>query len=219
MAADHPRPPSRRFNPRAERSRRSRSRPARPFRRMRRRRRSTSRWTILVRRSHTLGNEVMQTTKTGSRQRITVPQELLDVLQWHVRHATRHAGAKSIRASLRTRRRRLPHRVVSEESVRRRRRSHRLEEEFHAARNATNAQRHVQSRQGREPGHQIDFRAPDGPYEGPLLDGLTGGATRQHRPCPSSRATDEQPPEHHRKWCSKWCSDRPSGAPAKELTT
>jgi hypothetical protein len=39
---------------------------------------------ILVRRSHTLGNEVMQTTKTGSRQRITVPQELLDVLRWHV---------------------------------------------------------------------------------------------------------------------------------------
>lgn len=39
---------------------------------------------ILVRRSHTLGDEVMQTTKTGLRQRITVPQELLDVLRWHV---------------------------------------------------------------------------------------------------------------------------------------
>jgi len=39
---------------------------------------------ILVRRSHTLGDEVMETTKTGLRQRITVPPELIAVLNWHV---------------------------------------------------------------------------------------------------------------------------------------
>jgi hypothetical protein len=39
---------------------------------------------VLVRRSHTLGDEVMLTTKTGLRQRITVPSEVIDVLKWHV---------------------------------------------------------------------------------------------------------------------------------------
>jgi integrase len=39
---------------------------------------------LLVRRSHTLGEEVMNSTKTGVRQRITIPVELLDVLRWHV---------------------------------------------------------------------------------------------------------------------------------------
>lgn len=39
---------------------------------------------ILVRRSHTLGEEVMQKTKTGLRQRINLPAEVLDVLRWHV---------------------------------------------------------------------------------------------------------------------------------------
>jgi integrase len=39
---------------------------------------------ILVRRSHTLGDELMKTTKTGVRQRITVPSEVMDVLRWHL---------------------------------------------------------------------------------------------------------------------------------------
>jgi hypothetical protein len=39
---------------------------------------------ILVRRSHTLKDEFMKTTKTGLRQRITVPSEVIDVLRWHV---------------------------------------------------------------------------------------------------------------------------------------
>jgi hypothetical protein len=39
---------------------------------------------ILVRRSHTLKDEVMKTTKTGLRQRITVPSEVLEVLRWHI---------------------------------------------------------------------------------------------------------------------------------------
>jgi Phage integrase family len=38
---------------------------------------------ILVRRSHTLNDEFMKTTKTGLRQRITVPSEIVDVLRWH----------------------------------------------------------------------------------------------------------------------------------------
>jgi integrase len=39
---------------------------------------------ILVRRSHTLGDEIMDTTKTKLRQRINVPAEVMDVLRWHV---------------------------------------------------------------------------------------------------------------------------------------
>jgi integrase len=39
---------------------------------------------ILVRRSHTLGDEYMKTTKTGLRQRITAPSEVMNVLRWHV---------------------------------------------------------------------------------------------------------------------------------------
>ena len=39
---------------------------------------------LLIRRSHTLGEEVMETTKTGVRQRITIPEALVDVLRWHV---------------------------------------------------------------------------------------------------------------------------------------
>jgi hypothetical protein len=39
---------------------------------------------VLVRRSHTIGDEPMNTTKTNLRQRITVPSEVMDVLRWHV---------------------------------------------------------------------------------------------------------------------------------------
>ncbi len=40
---------------------------------------------ILVRRSHTLDQEVMDTTKTKLRQRISIPPEVLEVLRWHER--------------------------------------------------------------------------------------------------------------------------------------
>jgi integrase len=39
---------------------------------------------VHVRRSHTLGDEIMNTTKTGLRQRLSVPAEVLEVLRWHV---------------------------------------------------------------------------------------------------------------------------------------
>ena len=39
---------------------------------------------LLVRRSHTLGDEVMNTTKNKRRYRISVPTEVLDVLRWHI---------------------------------------------------------------------------------------------------------------------------------------
>lgn len=39
---------------------------------------------ILIRRSHTLGEEVMKTTKTNVKQRIHVPDDLMLVLRWHV---------------------------------------------------------------------------------------------------------------------------------------
>ncbi len=38
---------------------------------------------LLVRRSHTRTDEVMNTTKTGNRQRIAVPKELVDILRRH----------------------------------------------------------------------------------------------------------------------------------------
>ena len=40
---------------------------------------------VLVRRSHTLGDEVMNTTKTKLRQRINVPAEVIDSLREHER--------------------------------------------------------------------------------------------------------------------------------------
>lgn len=40
---------------------------------------------ILIRRSHTLGDEFMNTTKTGFRQRLTVPTEVMAELRNHVR--------------------------------------------------------------------------------------------------------------------------------------
>ena len=39
---------------------------------------------LLVRRSHTEGDEVMATTKTKIRQRITLPPILVDILRWHI---------------------------------------------------------------------------------------------------------------------------------------
>ncbi len=39
---------------------------------------------LLIRRSQTLGNEVMETTKTDLHQRLTLPRELMKVLRWHV---------------------------------------------------------------------------------------------------------------------------------------
>lgn len=39
---------------------------------------------LLIRRSQTLGDEVMETTKTDLHQRLALPRELLKVLQWHV---------------------------------------------------------------------------------------------------------------------------------------
>lgn len=39
---------------------------------------------VLVRRSHTVSDQLMKTTKTKLRQRITVPSAVMDVLRWHV---------------------------------------------------------------------------------------------------------------------------------------
>ena len=39
---------------------------------------------LLVRRSHSAGDEVMNTTKTGRKQRIALPEELIEILRWHV---------------------------------------------------------------------------------------------------------------------------------------
>ena len=39
---------------------------------------------LIIRRSQTLGDEVMETTKTDLHQRLALPPELIDVLRWHV---------------------------------------------------------------------------------------------------------------------------------------
>ena len=39
---------------------------------------------LLVRRSNTVGDEVMNTTKTSRRQRIALPEDLMEILRWHV---------------------------------------------------------------------------------------------------------------------------------------
>ncbi len=39
---------------------------------------------LLIRRSQTIGEDVMETTKTDLHQRLTLPRELLEVLRWHV---------------------------------------------------------------------------------------------------------------------------------------
>lgn len=39
---------------------------------------------LLVRRSHTEGDDVMRTTKTGRRQRLALPDDLVEILRWHV---------------------------------------------------------------------------------------------------------------------------------------
>ncbi len=45
---------------------------------------------LLIRRSQTIGDEVMETTKTDLHQRLTLPRELLDVLRWHVNEQILH---------------------------------------------------------------------------------------------------------------------------------
>jgi hypothetical protein len=48
---------------------------------------------LLVRRSHSLGEEIMRTTKQKRRYAIDLPQEAMDVLRWHVRTQL-HTGAQ-----------------------------------------------------------------------------------------------------------------------------
>ena len=45
---------------------------------------------LLIRRSQTLGDEVMETTKTDLHQRLTLPPELIDVLKWHIENVLLH---------------------------------------------------------------------------------------------------------------------------------
>ncbi|MCA9675618.1 MAG: site-specific integrase [Myxococcales bacterium] len=45
---------------------------------------------LLIRRSQTIGDVVMETTKTDLHQRLTLPPEVLDVLRWHVDERLTH---------------------------------------------------------------------------------------------------------------------------------
>ncbi len=49
---------------------------------------------LLIRRSQTIGDEVMETTKTDLHQRLTLPRELLDVLRWHVNEQLLHTSMR-----------------------------------------------------------------------------------------------------------------------------
>lgn len=40
---------------------------------------------LLVRRSQTGDEEPMETTKTGKLQRITLPEDLVEILEWHAK--------------------------------------------------------------------------------------------------------------------------------------
>jgi hypothetical protein len=50
---------------------------------------------LLVRRSQTRGDEVMEATKTGQRQVIVLPANLVEVLRWHVDHLPEGAMTES----------------------------------------------------------------------------------------------------------------------------
>ncbi len=41
---------------------------------------------VLIRRSQTVGDEVMNKPKTGLRQRLALPKDLMEILEWHVAH-------------------------------------------------------------------------------------------------------------------------------------
>ncbi len=43
---------------------------------------------VLIRRSQTVGDEVMNKTKTGLRQRIALPRDLMEIREWHVGRLT-----------------------------------------------------------------------------------------------------------------------------------
>ena len=49
---------------------------------------------LVVRRSQTIGDKVMETTKTDLHQRLTMPTELMDVLRWHVNEQLLHAAMR-----------------------------------------------------------------------------------------------------------------------------
>ncbi len=44
---------------------------------------SGKRSVVLIRRSHTRGDEVMEATKQKTRYRITLPADLMAILRWH----------------------------------------------------------------------------------------------------------------------------------------
>jgi len=136
---------------------------------------------VLVRRSHTLGDEVMNTTKQRVKYRIHLPEAAMDVLCWHV--GTQLATAEmnesellfpAIRAATDRRR-------CSTSRSRGGWSGDRSEQALHPARASADVQRPGEGGPGRGRGHQEHPRAPDGADAGALLDGRFRRAAGQHR--------------------------------------
>ncbi len=126
---------------------------------------------VLVRRSHTIGDEFMNTTKTKLRQRITVPPEVMDVLRWHVAtqlttpeqkasellFPAEDGGFRSesfLKKAFAT----VGHLIG-------------LKKTLHAERHAPDVQRPDAAGEGGGDRHQVDLRPPDRPHARALLDG------------------------------------------------
>jgi integrase len=140
---------------------------------------------ILVRRSHTLGDEVMDTTKTKLRQRISVPEAVMEVAPLAHRHAARHAGAARLGAALSGRGWQPAHGAFRVHAVRPHPWPDRARHALHAARDEAHVQRPGAGGAGGVARHAQHLRAPDGPDARALFDGHACRAAREHRACAS----------------------------------
>jgi hypothetical protein len=152
---------------------------------------------VLVRRSHTIGDEFMNTTKTKLRQRITVPPEVMDVLRWHVAAQLTTPEQKASELLFPAGGRGLSIGIVPQEGVRNGRATDRLEQDVHAERDAPDVQRPDAAGEGGGDRHQVDLRPPDRPHARALLHGHARRAAAEHQ----QRRESLRPPT---KWGGQW---------------
>jgi hypothetical protein len=157
---------------------------------------------IHVRRSHTLGDEVMNTTKTDLRQRINVPADVIEVLRWHERtqFVTEEQRRSELLFPAENGRFRSEHVL---QAVCARLRTHRPSAAIHPSRPAQDVQRPGARRKGGVARDQKHLGPSHRPHARVLLDGHCRRAAREHRAGSSARDAGE----HHHRWCSRWCSE------------
>jgi hypothetical protein len=170
---------------------------------------------VLVRRSHTLGHEIMDTTKTKLRQRISVPSEVMEVLRWHVQ--TQLATPEQVESDLlfsaadggflNEHCLRQPFaKVGSLIGLPMKLTPRGMRRTFNDLARVANVETLVTKSIS---GHLTDRMREH------LLDGPPRRAAREHRPPPASRegrSTHRHGYREH-QWCSWWCSDLSRGAP------